>query len=328
MNEKISIIVPVYNLENYLERCVRSLCRQTYENLEIILVDDGSTDSSSRLCDAMAEGDKRIICIHKKNGGLSSARNRGLEKATGSYVLFVDGDDYIHPDMVRDLLESLIRCDVRIGICDYQHFSREEDVENPDTGCADEVLEGEDILRCLYLPERARFIMACCKLIDRALFEGIRFPEGRYREDEFTTYRLLLKVNKALCVNKRYYYYYQREDSIMHSFQIKRETDYYDALLERHEYLIKHGYSEEQLHRDSEFCIKQLYNFIFLWHGMKDEERRKYQNAYNRMYDLCHEEGRGMGVSGFRYRAARYFPGLLHTTWRIKKRIEGADMKK
>ena len=108
MNKKISIIVPVYNLENYLERCVRSLLQQSYNNLEVILVDDGSTDNSSEMCDILCKEDGRVFCIHKKNGGLSSARNIGLDAASGDYILFVDGDDYIHPDMVRTMYEGMV----------------------------------------------------------------------------------------------------------------------------------------------------------------------------------------------------------------------------
>ena len=116
MNRKISIIVPVYNLENYLERCVRSLLQQSYSNLEVILVDDGSLDNSPKICDTLCKEDQRIICIHKKNGGLSSSRNVGLDMASGDYILFVDGDDYVHPDMVRTMYEGMVYYDVKICI--------------------------------------------------------------------------------------------------------------------------------------------------------------------------------------------------------------------
>ncbi len=321
MNKKVSIIVPVYNLESYLERCVCSLLRQTYGNLEIILVDDGSTDNSAAICDELLERDQRVVCIHKKNGGLSSSRNMGLDVVSGDYILFVDGDDYIHPDMVRVMCESMIHYGVKISICDYQHFHKEKEIVEPDC-LGYEVIEKEEILRRLYIPERARYIMACCKLIDRELFSGIRFPEGRYREDEFTTYKLLLKAGNILCIDCKYYYYYQREDSIMHSFQVKRETDYYDALMERHAYLKKAGCSREQLCRDSEFCVKQLYNSIFLWHGMKDVEKRKYKSAYSQMYDLCKMAKDHKRIEGIQYHIARYAPELLHFLWKLKKRLK------
>ena len=324
MDRKISIIVPVYNLENYLERCVRSLLEQTYRNIEIILIDDGSTDGSAGLCDKLKKEDGRITCIHKKNGGLSSARNCGLDIAKGECVTFVDGDDCVHPRMLQVMNEEMLRHNVKLGICDYQHFCKEEEITDPDTGLKDELLDTDQILNKLYLPERPRFVMACCKLIDKKLLEGIRFPAGRYREDEFTTYKLLLKAGNVLYIHQKYYFYYQREESIMHSFQVKRETDYYDALLERHEYLKQMGCSWEQLEQDTLFCIKQLYNSIFLWNGMKDEERKKYQKAYVKMYDSYYQ-GKHMGkMADGRYLTARYMPKLLYGMWQIKKRIEGA----
>ena len=326
MNKKISIIVPVYNLENYLERCVRSLLQQSYNNLEVILVDDGSTDNSSEMCDILCKEDRRVFCIHKKNGGLSSARNIGLDAASGDYILFVDGDDYIHPDMVRTMYEGMVFNDVKICICDYQHFHDEKEIMEPDSAVDEEVIGKEEILQRLYIPERARYIMSCCKLVKREIFNGIRFPEGRYREDEFTTYKLLLKAGNILCIDCKYYYYYQREDSIMHSFQVKRETDYYDALLERHNYLEETGCSKKQICRDSEFCIKQLYNSIFLWHGMRDMENKKYIKAYSQMYDLC-KKYCGRKIIGIRYHVARYAPELLYALWKAKKILEELILK-
>ena len=328
MDRKISIIVPVYNLENYLERCVRSLLEQTYRNIEIILIDDGSTDGSADLCDELKKEDERITCIHKKNGGLSSARNYGLDIAKGECVTFVDGDDCIHPQMLQVMTEGMIRHNVKLSICDYQHFHKEEEITDPDTGLKDELLDTDQILNKLYLSERPRFVMACCKLIDKKLLEGIRFPAGRYREDEFTTYKLLLKAGNILYIHQKYYFYYQREESIMHSFQVKRETDYYDALLERHEYLKKMGCSRKQLERDTLFCIKQLYNSIFLWNCMKDEERKKYQNAYVKMYDSYYQGKHMVKMADSRYLTARYMPKFLYGMWKIKKRIEGAGSGK
>lgn len=317
MDKKVSVIVPVYNIEKYIERCVRSLFIQTYKNLEIILIDDGSTDNSSEVCDRLKEVDNRVVCIHKENGGAASARNCGLNRASGDYVLFVDGDDFVHPDMIQVMYEKIEHYGVKMVICDYQHFTIENEIVEPVIG-ADEKVGGSDILQLLYLSERARFISPCCKLVERGLWEGIRFPERRYREDEFTIYKLLLKVNDALCISQKFYYYFQRQESLMHSFSIKQETDYYDALVERHDYLKRIGCSKTQICRDSEFCVKQIYNFIFMpW--TKDGKFRTYKNVYAKIYDLyCNENGKR--IKGIRYHAARYMPKLLYILWKVKKR--------
>ena len=137
--KKISVIVPIYKVEAYLERCVRSLCHQTYKNLEIILVDDGGPDNSGQMCDAMALQDSRIRVIHKKNGGLSDARNAGIEQATGDYIAFVDSDDWYDPTMLEVLYQLCQRNDAQIAECSYRSIY--QDHVQAETSCSGALLE-------------------------------------------------------------------------------------------------------------------------------------------------------------------------------------------
>lgn len=217
MNELISIIVPVYKVEDYLERCIESVRNQTYTNIEIILVDDGSPDACPQICDRYARQDARIKVIHKENGGLSDARNRGIDAAKGEYIGFVDSDDYIHPEMYMELWQSMKKTGADIAACGVEKVSADSkpDVQqiknnavNVYTGrqAVENIFDGT-----LYLQS----VVAWNKLYKKELFENVRYPVGKIHEDEFTTYVLFYKCNKVVYNTGRYYYYYQRTDSIM-----------------------------------------------------------------------------------------------------------------
>lgn len=212
MDKVISIIVPVYNVEEFLDECVQSIVDQTYENLEIILVDDGSKDNSPALCDAWAKKDSRIKVVHKQNGGLSDARNRGIEEATGDYIYFIDSDDYLDKTMCQRVMEQF-----RQSNADVVCFGIRRVTETGQTWAempgADAKLNREEALLALS-QERIRN-SACSKVCKRILWDGIRFPVGRMFEDVATTYKLLLKVNTVCCIPDMFYYYRRREGSIV-----------------------------------------------------------------------------------------------------------------
>lgn len=236
MKERISIIVPVYKVEEYLARCVDSILAQTYTDLEIILVDDGSPDNSGEICDAYAEKDDRIKVIHKANGGLSDARNTGIDQATGSYLTFLDSDDWVHESYIAYLYDLLKDNDAEISLCNFLKTTQEEVPLEPSQGretvlSSDAVLERYIDLGDAFHPQ---LVMACGKLFKAELFDTIRFPVGRLHEDEFTTYKLFHYAKKSVLSMRSLYYYWQREDSIMGSgFKTKNKLDYMDALTER-----------------------------------------------------------------------------------------------
>ena len=212
MGEKISVIVPVYNVEQYLERCVDSIINQTYTNLEIILVNDGSTDNSGKLCDELAKKDERIRVIHKENGGLSDARNRGIYEAESDLVGFIDSDDYIDNDMYEVLLRNLNDTDADLSMCalyDVYNNTPEAQVTNKETW----ELSSEQAIK-MVMEAKILSVTAVNKLYRKSLFTDLKFEVGKIAEDAFIMIKLLDKCEKIVATNEKKYYYVHRENSI------------------------------------------------------------------------------------------------------------------
>lgn len=240
MDDKISIVIPVYNVENYLDECIESVTSQTYRNLEIIIVDDGSTDQSGRICDSWAQKDERIRIIHKKNGGRSDARNAGISAATGDYIGFVDGDDVIFPDMYDVLYRILKKENAQISCCKAKKETsfdlkkrrkrKEESVLLFDTDAA---------MKSLVLEEEIQ-VTIWDKLYRSSVLEGVFFEKNRYYEDEFWSYQAIARANRIVFVDEELYGYRQRADSFMNeSFSLKF-LDFLDAREERLKFLEKY----------------------------------------------------------------------------------------
>lgn len=210
MSETISVIVPVYNVETYLNECIESICNQTYTNLEIVLVDDGSVDGSGILCDEWINKDSRVKVIHKANGGLSSARNVGIENATGELISFCDSDDYMFPEMLNKLAKYLIKCNADIACCRYASnevpkSSREKIqlIEYESWTAINNILNDTGY-KCF----------AWNKLYKANLFDGIRYPEGELYEDIKTSYLLFKKAKHIVYIPEELYFYRNRKGSI------------------------------------------------------------------------------------------------------------------
>ena len=232
----ISVIVPVYNVEQYLEKCVDSIIRQTYKQLEIILVDDGSTDSSGQICDLYKEKDNRIVVIHKKNGGLSDARNVGIDIASGELLAFVDSDDWIDDDMYEVLYQSLIKHDADIAECSYRNICIGHiDEETANTGAcvvADKLYAMENQLR--WKDFRS---IACNKIYKKYMFDNLHFPIGKLHEDEFTIYKTFYQAKKLVSIDlSKYNYVREREGSITSGFT-ERNLDKCEAMKEKLEFI-------------------------------------------------------------------------------------------
>ena len=230
----VSIIVPVYKSKDTLKRCVESLLAQTVEDTEMILVDDGSPDGSGELCDKLAEGDSRIRVIHKENGGVSSARNAGIEAAKGEYLLFADSDDYVEPDMVEKLLSSI--GDDDIAICGFHHHYQGRDIvripEVPGQS-------GEENFLALY--GEGFLNMPWNKLYKRVLFDGIFFEEGHKIDDEYFTYQGVMNAAKVVCDPRVVYNYRQRASSVMQSPAARAQiaVDRIDFMAKRREKVLE-----------------------------------------------------------------------------------------
>ncbi len=233
-NDAIAVIVPVYNTEPYLHPCIQSILKQTHRNLEVILIDDGSTDQSGAMCDDFAEKDSRVRVIHQDNQGLSAARNNGLDCSVSPYVFFVDSDDWLLPDCLQQLMEFMAAGQSDVAMCRLERTDGKgysaglSEPEWARTWQKKEALE--------YIDRQLSGLMsvACGKLLKRNLFQNIRFPVGRYHEDEFTTYRLLFNAERIGVMNRFLYMHRIRENSITQSrLSVTRAKDAVEAWMER-----------------------------------------------------------------------------------------------
>ena len=233
MEPIVSVIIPVYNVEQYLKRCIDSVIDQTYRNLEIILVDDGSNDGSGEICDNSAQNDSRIKVIHKSNGGLSDARNAGIDRSTGIYIMFVDSDDWINRECVELLIRALQHGKAQISACAYQKTDRfrEDSVVDRDIKTYEEMWTIDDAYIHLFLNKEIDN-SAWAKLYNRSLFENIRFPVGKLYEDQFVTYKLFHIAQRIIYVRQVLYYYFDRPGSIQNEPFTIRKMDELEAALE------------------------------------------------------------------------------------------------
>lgn len=236
----ISVIVPIYNTEKYLEKCLDSIVGQSYRHLEIIIVDDGSSDGSSDICDRYAAMDSRIKVIsHGENLGLSAARNSGLDIAAGEYFCFADSDDWLEIDMYQFLMDDILSTGADIAVCGF--FRTFDDLEmSNDKLCTHRVLERTKALKLL-LQDRVLRNFFWCKLYKRDLFDGIRMPEGKIFEDILTQHLIFEKARKVVLHNVPKYHYLKRSDSILGSIDGCMNRDYHAALYERVRYFFAKG---------------------------------------------------------------------------------------
>ena len=241
----VSIVVPVFKVEQYLSRCVDSILNQTFKDFELILVDDGSPDKCGQMCDEYAKTDNRIHVIHKKNGGLSDARNAGIEwcieNSNSEWVTFIDSDDWIHPKYLEVLYKSAIRHNSSISVCGNKKTDRflpfddinDFEVSNMSTAK-------------LFSEYHLEAVVAWGKLYKKEYFADVRYPLGRIHEDEFVTYKLLFQNKTISFVNLPLYFYYENAQSIMHSKWSVRKLDIIYAFKQQYEFFKK--FNNEQLY--------------------------------------------------------------------------------
>lgn len=237
MGELISIIVPIYNTEKYLDQCIASILQQTYDNLEIILVNDGSTDGSGKIAEKYRALDSRIILINQEQGGAANARNNGLKISKGKFIIFVDSDDYIRPDMVQYLLDHILAGHAQIAVCGYSKVDEEGGLLG---GCVNfpdiESISGNALWN-LYDECRIYFIVLWNKIFQRKFLEDIKFRDGKHFEDEFFFDDIMHKIPRIACAPEIKYYYRQRKNSLMEQRSVIYYPDFVEALIRRLEYL-------------------------------------------------------------------------------------------
>lgn len=260
MNELISVIIPVYNTSKYLSTCLNSVINQTYTNIEIIIINDGSIDNSDLIIKSFLF-DSRIIYYQQKNEGLSSARNKGIELSNGNYIMFVDSDDYLSPNIVCKLYELCHQSNCPIAMCDYQSLSR-----NILSKEYDICLDSFKIMKIEPLMITSLFTVSWGKLYKKDLFEEIKFPYGRINEDAFTTYKLFYKARKfALTTQKLYFYNENNVSSITYCSFSKKNYDKIISRIERLEYLKTNDYTDalKNMYLSIiKLCIKYYYRYI------------------------------------------------------------------
>lgn len=229
-NPKISVIIPVYRVELYLRKCVESVLAQTYQNLEIILVDDGSPDSCGAICDAFAEMDSRVRVIHQKNSGVSAARNAGLAVAEGEWIGWVDSDDWVEPEMYADFIECAVNDGADIVVCSRAEHYCDHIVER--AWPQKIALSTEEAVRYL-LENDVMQNFLWDKLWRRELFENIVFPEGQTFEDIAVLHQLFARAGRVICLPQIQYHYLQRSGSIIDDKSLKNRMNYYLAAKRR-----------------------------------------------------------------------------------------------
>lgn len=232
----VSVIIPVYGVERYLDRCIESVVKQTYTNLEIILVDDGSPDSCPLLCDLWASKDSRIKVIHKKNGGLSSARNAALDLCSGDYIAFIDSDDWVSDTYIEDFLafadlDTIVCCGYAVTNGSYFVRKFSSKVVSLNREQVFHFFLGDGPKYCKDLQKSCVYTAAWNKLYPKDTFEILRFPEGKNYEDYYLIVDIIRQKKNFIVVNKCNYYYYQRDDSIMSTHTKKNQMDNLDSKL-------------------------------------------------------------------------------------------------
>lgn len=220
----ISIVVPVYNVERYMERCFDAIKAQTYKNIEVIAVDDGSEDRSGSICDRYASEDERFIVVHQKNGGLSAARNTGIKRATGEYITFIDSDDSITEDYIEYLYNLIEKYEADISICAIEEITESEKTRNYGANYSEKKLTPEKCLERM-LGDKGFNVSAYAKLYKTELFDGVLYPVGRIHEDLGTTYRPILKSTAVAYGSHPNYKYYLRNGSLAHSKYTDQKLD-------------------------------------------------------------------------------------------------------
>lgn len=255
-----------------MEKCVASVLRQTYDDLEIILVDDGSPDGCGALCDVFSLRDCRIRVIHQPNGGLSAARNAGIDAARGVYIGFVDSDDYIAPDMFEKLLAAIRNTGADVSVCGYRYVDEAGTPVRELPPLAREVLTAEEAMRRMERPVYEwRLVTAVNRLCRRTIFDGLRFPAGKLYEDEFLAPRLYARCRAVALIPDEPYFYVQRPDSIMNAPLTVRRLDAVEAYMER--YALYRNWGMGAL---AEAALRRAYEI--LWQIVTTLDMRRYGN--------------------------------------------------
>lgn len=286
MEDLVSIIVPIYNVEKYLDRCINSLVNQTYKNIEIILVDDGSPDKSGKICDMWSAKDSRIKVIHKKNGGLSDARNVGIEKAKGKYISLVDSDDYVHVKFIEILYSLCVENNSDLAMCGNYTTSKEEDWKSEITDYTKRTINCRKALEDRKIP----YCVAWNKLYKSEILKKIKYPKGKIHEDVAVIYEILYISKSMAITDAKLYYYYENHNSIMRKEYSRKRLDILDVLNNAYNSFKDRGEIKiaNNILNDYIDAILEQYKNVSIYScsekkSIKKELRRKYAFIYDKL---------------------------------------------
>lgn len=279
---EITVVVPVYKVEKYLRKCIDSILIQSFQNFDLVLVDDGSPDICPQICDEYAGKDTRITVIHKQNGGLSDARNAGIdwamEHSDSQWLAFVDSDDYIHPDYLRVLYETAQRESADLVICDFIRVSVREEVVEEEHRFYDLVTEDKSkLFECM--GANWRIVTAWNKLYHKHIFDELRFAVGRIHEDAFAIHHVLWNCNKAAFISDKLYFYRIRDNSIMATETPRSKLDGLEATVEQYEFCIEH----DAIAHVAAPTIDYLNEFAIMQSAFDKQEARRFKELKRRL---------------------------------------------
>lgn len=315
----ISIIIPIYNVEKYIHRCVDSVMNQTYTDLEIILVDDGSPDNCGEICDEYAMIDNRIKVIHKKNGGLSDARNHGIESATGEWLFFLDSDDWIHPQTIERLYDAAVKNNVSVSMCAYVQV----ECESPKVDGSKEAELWTP--KELYLRHHVTATIACAKLYKIDCFKNIRYPVGKIHEDEFITYRILFAQDRIAFLDQPYYAYFINNEGIMRSKWTPARMTAVDSLEEQCDFFKKMKDDELIAFSDKNFYLRFVSCHVKATeNGYIKEAKQLTRKAFLLTLKSPHKLFRPDNI----WVLEHFFPRFMRCYWLVKSAIRKISGKK
>ena len=281
---QITVVVPVYKVEPYIHECIDSILAQTFQDFELVLVDDGSPDSCPQICDDYAGKDPRIHVIHKQNGGLSDARNTGIDWAMAhsdsEWLAFVDSDDYLRPDYLRILYETAQKESADLVICDFVRVNDQKEIVEKKHKFFDIVTENKIKLFGI-LNSNWRIIPAWNKLYHKHIFSGLRFAFGKIHEDAFAIHHILWECRKAALISEGLYFYRIRGNSIMATETPKSKLDAFEALVERYEFGLSH-----QLMDLKKIPTDGIYKYASLDRLLLDEDNKRLDRLMKRFSDI------------------------------------------
>lgn len=305
---KISVIVPIYRVEAYLAECMDSILSQTYQDFELILVDDGSPDNCGAICDEYAEKDSRIRVIHQKNGGLSAARNAGLDIAQGEYVTFVDSDDVLHPNYLEYLMRGLAENQADISLLHFVRFAEGNPFRDAVPYSVKAIKTGVEACHKLYSDDAVIYTIACGKLYKTKQFQGVRYPVGKIHEDEGTTYKLLYRAEKVIELDTALYGYRINANGIMGSSFSPKRYQAVEFFKERIKFFEEQGLYElaERARQEMPLTLAKMY-IMAKNAGVEKEIPKEYQMPEHKALRILRKT-----MTDDKY---TYYLAMVHPNW-------------